>query len=100
MWERHVGNDVIEFPMTVNSVEIPELGWSGSGERAVRLGHAGEILNTLASKPFEAMAVARLSGVFDPPICGRRVDLDSRRDGDFEVSAIERQLAKRQLSNS
>jgi hypothetical protein len=114
MWERYASDDVIEFPMTVTSVEVPKLGWSGpgereaaavvttpldhtlmprqgtgtwpNGERAVRLGHAEEILITLASKPFEAMDVARLGGVFDPPIRGLRVDLDSRRDGDFEVS--------------
>jgi hypothetical protein len=114
MWERHASDDVIEFPMTVTSVEVPDPGWRDpgerkttavgaepvdhtlmprqgtgtwpNGERAVRLGHAEEILITLASKPFEAMDVARLSGVFDPPIRGLRVDLDSRRDGDFEVS--------------
>ena len=114
MWERHASDDVIEFPMTVTSVEVPDLGWNEpderettavtagpvdqtlmprqgtgtwpNGERAVRLGHAEEILITVASKPFEAMDVARIGGVFDPPIRGLRIDLDTRRDGDFEVS--------------
>ena len=114
MWERHASDDVIEFPMTVTSIEVPApgrkdpdeqtasavtaepvdqtlmprqgTGTRPNGERAVRLGHAEEILITLALKPFEAMDVARLGGVFHPPIRGLRVDLDSRRDGDFEVS--------------
>ena len=114
MWERDASDDVIEFPMTVTSVEVPDrcrqepgerqatavaaepinqtltprqgTGTWPNGERAVRLGHAEEILITLPSKPFEAMDVARLGGVFDPPIRGLRVDLDTRRDGDFEVS--------------
>jgi len=91
MWERHASDDVIEFPMTVTSIEVPAPGrkdpdeqtasavtaepvdqtlmprqgtgtWP-NGERAVRLGHAEEILITLALKPFEAMDVARLGGV-------------------------------------
>lgn len=114
MWERQVSDDVIEFSMTVTSVDVPDLAWSDpseqetpvvvtepvdqtlmprqgtgtwpNGERAVRLGHAEEILITLASNPFEARDVARLGGVFDPPIRGLRVDVESRRDGDFEVS--------------
>ena len=114
MWERHASDAAIEIPMTVTSVEVPDLGRSDpgdqettfigvepvehtlmprqgtgtwpNGERAVRLGHAEEILITLSSKPFEAMDVARLGDVFDPPIRRLRVDLDSRRDGDFEVS--------------
>jgi hypothetical protein len=53
-----VGNDVIEFPMTVNSVEIPELGWSDSGERAVGLGHAEEILIMLATSKFLRLSVS------------------------------------------
>jgi hypothetical protein len=111
MWERHASDDVIEFPMTVTSVEVPDRcgqepgerqptavageainqtlmprQGTPNGERAVRLGHAEEILITLAAKPFEAMDLARLGGVFDPPFRGLRVDLDTRRDGDFEVS--------------
>ncbi|MDG1393171.1 MAG: hypothetical protein P8P69_14125 [Ilumatobacter sp.] len=57
-----------------------------NGERAVRLGHAEEILITLPSNPFRAMDVARTGRPFVPPIRGLRVALDSRRDGDFEVS--------------
>lgn len=57
-----------------------------NGERAVRLGHAEEILITLPSNPFKAMDVARTGRPLVPPIRGLRVALDSRRDGDFEVS--------------
>jgi hypothetical protein len=113
MWERPTdqslsGDTEIEIPMFVLSVEVPEpepidltgvpapvdpvhvarqgTGTWPNGERAVRLGNAEEILITLPSNPFAAMDVARTVEVFDPPIPGLRVDQDSRRDGDFEVS--------------
>jgi len=100
----------IEIPMFVLSVEVPEAEsedptdpavdraasvdpaliarqatWP-NGQRAVRLGNAEEILITLASNPFAAMDVARTDVAFTPAIPGLRVDLGSRRDGDFEVS--------------
>jgi hypothetical protein len=115
MWERptsdQVDPDVIEISMFVTSMEVParELGpdddaesrvaavdpallprqgtgtWP-NGERAVRLGNTEEILITLPTNPFEAMDVARSGRPFTPVIPGLRVALDSRRDGDFEVS--------------
>jgi hypothetical protein len=113
MWERPTdheasGSAEIEIPMFVLSVEVPEAepiddtdfpapvdpaliprqgtGTWPNGERAVRLGNAEEILITLPSNPFAAMDVARAGDVFTPPIPSLRVDLGSRRDGDFEVS--------------
>ena len=113
MWERPTddslsGDTEIEIPMFVLSVEVPEAepvddtdvpaavdpvliprqgtGTWPNGERAVRLGNAEEILITLPSNPFAAMDAARTGDVFTPPIPMLRVDLDSRRDGDFEVS--------------
>lgn len=113
MWDRPPdhspsGDTEIEIPMFVLSVDVPEAepidltdvpaevdpvhvarngtGTWPNGERAVRLGNAEEILITLPSNPFAAMDVARRGEVFDPSIPGLRVDQDSRRDGDFEVS--------------
>ncbi len=115
MWERpasdQIDPDVIEIPMFVTSIEVPEresglddddertviavdpallprqgTGTWPNGERAVRLGNAEEILITLPTNPFEAMDVARSGQPFTAPIPGLRVILESRRDGDFEVS--------------
>ena len=86
MWERHASDDVIEFSMTVTSVEVPDLGWNEpderettavtagpvdqtsmprqgtgtwpNGERAVRLGHAEEILITLATSKCLRLSVS------------------------------------------
>ena len=80
--------DLTDVPAAVDPVHVARQGtgtWP-NGERAVRLGNAEEILITLPSNPFAAMDVARTSAVFEPSISGLRVDLDSRRDGDFEVS--------------
>lgn len=77
-----------DVPAVVDPALIARQGtgtWP-NGDRAVRLGNAEEILITLSSNPFAAMDVARSGCVFDPPIQSLRVDLDSRRDGDFEVS--------------
>ena len=101
----------IDIPVFVLSVDVPEAeliepaspesvatsvqpahvarqgaGTWPNGQRAVRLGNAEEILITLPSNPFAAMDAARSGLVFTLPIPGLRVDLDSRRDGDFEVS--------------
>ncbi|WP_394936784.1 hypothetical protein [uncultured Ilumatobacter sp.] len=116
MWKRptsdQVDPDPIKITMFVTSVEVPApvpnpdvqgdehialaadpvllrrqgTGTWPNGERAVRLGHAEEILITLPSNPFRSMDVARTGRPFVPPIRGLRVALDSRRDGDFEVS--------------
>jgi hypothetical protein len=112
MWERPASDpDVIEIPMFVTSIEVPErelapndddertvdavdpvllprqgTGTWPNGERAVRLGNAEEILITLPTNPFAAMDVARSGKPFAPAIPGLRVALDSRSDGDFEVS--------------
>jgi hypothetical protein len=115
MWERPATDqadpDVIEIAMFVTSIEVPErelvpdhddehtvaavdpvllprqgTGTWPNGERAVRLGNAEEILITLPTNPFAAMDVARSGKPFAPSIPGLRVALDSRSDGDFEVS--------------
>ncbi len=80
--------DVAVVPAPVDPALIARQGTGAwpNGDRAVRLGNAEEILITLPSNPFAAMAVARKDAVFDPPIKGLRVDLERRRDGDFEVS--------------
>jgi hypothetical protein len=110
MWERPSDEETIDIPMFVVSVETPlhpdrddheidddrpptdptllprqGTGTWPNGERAVRLGNAEEILITLASNPFSAMDAARSGAVF---AASRRlrVDIESRRDGDFEVS--------------
>ncbi len=115
MWERptqsQVDTDPFEIPMFVTSVDIPPrtpdadsdddvlvptvdpallprqgTGTWPNGERAVRLGNAEEILITLPANPFASMDVARNRRVVAKPIRGLRVQTDSRRDGDFEVS--------------
>lgn len=105
------GADPIEIPMFVTSIDVPPrsrdaevhthrapasddpigaprsgTGTWPNGERAVRLGNAEEILITLAANPFASMDAARHGADPTGPIRGLRVEPDSRRDGEFEVS--------------